>query len=290
MTQRIFNKWKDGVSEKTKKAVGRKPALAYLELHLADHCNMNCKGCGHFSPIAEKRFADLNEYKRDMQQLQKLFSTICIIRLMGGEPLLNPQIEEFLFATRSAFPKADIQIATNGILLAQMPESFWKACRDCSVGIDITIYPPMKQKESALIQLAKANGLKVRTHSVTFFHAFYNKKGDTDSKAAFERCRMKYYTPMFRDGKIFICSVPATLDVFNKQYGLEVPITGFVDIYTPGLTGWDVKEQLNKAATTCCYCTIGWENTPVFPWETSKRALSEWDANLLMQTKSNQTT
>lgn len=266
------------ILERIRKAAGSKPSLSYLELHLADHCNLNCRGCSHFSPIAEKRFADLKEYERDMKQLQILFSTIHKIVLMGGEPLLNPQIDAFLFLTRSSFPKANILIYTNGILLPQMPETFWNACRACSVGIDITLYPPLKQKESALIQLVKNNGLRVYVHSVTFFHAFYNRKGDTDSSVAFKKCRNRWYTPLLKEGKIYICPKPATINYFNEKYDLKVPRTGFVDINAPGLNGWDVKEQLNKASSICCYCTLGWDVIPVFPWTTSKQILQDWDA------------
>jgi hypothetical protein len=243
----LFEYWY-GVLDKIRKVAGSKPHLSYLELHLADHCNLNCKGCSHFSPIAEKRFADLNEHERDMKQLQKLFSTIHKIVLMGGEPLLNPQIDSFLFVTRSCFPKANILIYTNGILLPQMSETFWNACRACSVGIDVSLYPPLKQKESALIQLVEDNGLKVYVHSVTFFYAFYNRNGDTDSSAAFKKCRNRF--PMLKEGKIYICPEPATINYFNEKYDLKVPRTGFADIYAPGLNGWDVKEQLNKASST----------------------------------------
>ena len=266
------------ILETIEKAAGLKPPLRYLEFHLADHCNLNCKGCDHFSPIAEKRFANLKDYKRDLKQLQRLFSTIRIIVLMGGEPLLHPQIDSFLFATRSCFPKANIRILTNGILLPQMSKKFWNACRSCSVDIGITIYPPLKEKESDLVQLVKSNGLRVFTNSVTFFHAFYNRKGDTNQKAAFKRCRARGYMPMLREGKIYICQKPATLGYFNKKYDLKIPRTGFVDIYTPSLSGWDVREQLDEASSVCCYCTLGWDVIPVFPWETSKPVLQDWDA------------
>ena len=71
---------------------------------------------------------------------------------------------------------------------------------------------------------------------------------------------------------------PATINYFNEKYDLKVPRTGFVDIYAPGLNGWDVKEHLNKASSTCCYCTLGWDVIPVFPWTTSKLVLLDWDA------------
>jgi organic radical activating enzyme len=266
------------ILEKIERLVGVKPPLLYLEFHLADHCNLNCKGCGHFSPIAEKKFADLNDYKRDMKQLQRLFSNIRVIVLMGGEPLLNLQIGSFLFVTRSCFPKANIQILTNGILLPQMSETFWNACRCYSVDIGITIYPPLRDQESALIELVNGNGLKVFTNSVRCFHAFYNKKGNTDQNMAFKRCRKRWYTPMLREGKIYICPKPATLKYFNKKYDLKIPTNGFVDIYTSGLSGWDVRDQLDEPSSACCYCTLGWHAIPVFSWGTSKQVLQDWDA------------
>ena len=124
----------------------------------------------------------------------------------------------------------------------------------------------------------KSNGVKVITRSVTSFHAFYNRKGDTDQKAAFKRCRDRWYTPILREGKIYICPKPATLRYFNEKYDLEIPTTGFVDIYTPGLSGWDVRDRLDEASSACCYCTLGWDVIPVFSWETSKPVLQDWDA------------
>lgn len=137
-----------------------KPALSYLEVHLVDHCNLNCKGCDHFCPIADKWFADSNSYARDLQQIRKLFSRIYQICLLGGEPLLHPKIADFLFITRSCFPKADIRIMTNGILLDSMPDSFWDACRETHTWIIFDVYPPLYQKEKGLVDLARAGGLE----------------------------------------------------------------------------------------------------------------------------------
>src|SRR4030042_6742365 len=109
-TNRLTHGMVGNIVQKLKKLLGAKTYLPYLEIHLTDHCNLNCRGCGHFSPIAEKRLADPIEHARDMLQLRKLFSKIHKIRLMGGEPLLHPWIESFVSSTRSCFPKADIRI------------------------------------------------------------------------------------------------------------------------------------------------------------------------------------
>jgi organic radical activating enzyme len=263
-------------NDKFKKAIGSQPSLDYVEFHLADHCNLNCRGCGHFSPIADETFASLTKYRLDLLRLKEFFSNLKMIVLMGGEPLLNPQIEDFLSLTRQIFPKSNIQLFTNGILLPNMPTTFWSTCRACSITIDISLYPPVVKKEATIINIVKSNGIKLQTHRVINFHAFYNKKGDTDAKKAFRKCRLRWYTPMLREGKLFICPKAATINYFVKKFGLDIPRTGFIDIHSGDISGWDVKERLNEAASVCNYCTLGWDTIPTFPWTFSKRVLADW--------------
>lgn len=45
-----------------KKMLPRKIEDFFLEVNLADHCNLNCQCCDHFSPIAKPTF--LNYGKR----------------------------------------------------------------------------------------------------------------------------------------------------------------------------------------------------------------------------------
>ena len=52
----------------------RPPQLHRLLYHVTDHCNLNCKGCTHFSNIAEKHFADPEAYRRDLDRLTEVFS------------------------------------------------------------------------------------------------------------------------------------------------------------------------------------------------------------------------
>ena len=63
--------------------------MNYLEHHITDHCNLKCRGCSHFSPLAQEWFESVEDFKKDFSQLASLMP-VNIIRLMGGEPLLHP--------------------------------------------------------------------------------------------------------------------------------------------------------------------------------------------------------
>jgi hypothetical protein len=259
-----------------------KPALNYLEIHIVDHCNLNCKGCTHFSPIADEYYANPDEFARDMQQVKRLFSTIRYIRLMGGEPLLHPQIELFLFHARDCFPKADIRIITNGTLLNRMSDSFWESCRANSIGFDLTVYPlypSMDERVKFLFELMRTKGIKrVALKRATSFYVFYNAKGNSDPKLSYRKCKPGLNgTPNLRHGRIYSCPIPTYINIFNKRFGTQIPSDGYIRIYDRGLSGWDVKKALEEGPSACRYCTFGWDTVPKIPWAHSNRIIKDWE-------------
>jgi hypothetical protein len=262
------------------KALKIKPALFRLEIHLVDHCNLNCKGCDHLSPIADKWFANLDVFKNDMQQLRKLFSGIPAIYLLGGEPLLHPDVERFLFVAREHFPKTTLMLMTNGILLDKMPDSFWKSCRDTSTELILNVYPPLYNKEQILLNLAKSKGVKITSSKVQSFQACLNLKGNSDPDAAFKKCSYRLIHQL-KEGKIYTCAIPMVAQYLNKRYGTHIPSAGCVDIYAPNLTGWDVQKALDTGGfSTCRYCSTAKDQLACasFKWSTSSLQMAEWDS------------
>lgn len=104
--------------------------LKYIEYDIVGHCNLNCKGCSHFSNIQkEKQFVELEVFERDIKRLANLFSEIKRIKILGGEPLLHPDFDKFIVSARKILPKARIDIVTNGILVDKINEEVWDVIR-----------------------------------------------------------------------------------------------------------------------------------------------------------------
>lgn len=274
----IGNLFADG-SRKLRSFIGKKisekPTLEYLELHLTDHCNLNCKGCSHFSPIAEKWFATTADYERDVTRLAELFFNIRKIRLLGGEPLLHPDVSAFITSTRQAFPLSSIVLVTNGILLPSMDENFWACCRRNHVSIDMTVYPPLAGKIETIESLVRQNGIRFISHRADEFTIQRNLKGDSNPGKAMEVCREKFYCPFLRDGKIYICALPALSHHYNNRFGKDIPSDGYVDIHAPQVSGHDILKKLNTPAAVCRYCTT--TGTDVYKWDVSSKEEWEWD-------------
>ena len=113
-----------------------------FQVHLTFHCNLKCKGCSHFSSLAEKRHLDIKIFEKDLQRLSRLGKKhIRKIDLLGGEPLLHPEINVLMKIARKYFPKTQIVLLTNGILLPAMPNDFWKTCKKNKIIVIISYYP-----------------------------------------------------------------------------------------------------------------------------------------------------
>lgn len=253
----------------TKKNKGYIP---YLETHLCDHCNLNCKGCGHCSPLVEKeQFTDLEQFKKDIKVLSKKL-IIDQIRLMGGEPLLHPQINDFIKATRKAFPKSDIRIVTNGILIPQMPESFWASLRNNDITVDMSKYPPCEKKFDNYLQIIK--GKNVKTGSINDAHRFFNQvntKGDSPIEETFRNCLSKYCVNLWHS-KLYTCPACYT-HYYNLYFKKNKPMPVAFDFYQA--SGKDLEAALNKPIEFCRFCNT--TKLKYFDWEQSQKELCEWN-------------
>ena len=125
-----------------KKNMRRRTLIPILHLHLADHCNLNCRGCDNLSPLAPETLANLSVIERDCRRISRLAGgQVREVQLLGGEPLLHPQVSAVTDIVRKCFPSAPISIITNGLLLSGQKEEFWESCRRNSIRIVVTKYP-----------------------------------------------------------------------------------------------------------------------------------------------------
>lgn len=248
-----------------------KPYVPYIEVHLCDHCNLNCKGCGHFSPLVKGEvFADVNQFERDLQELSKKIS-LGRMRLMGGEPLLHKDVNKFMAIARKYFPKTELRLVTNGILLPTMPEEFWQTAKDNDIRIDISVYPPVKDKFETYLSLLKKHKVKFgASHDCEYFYNSTNSNGDSNIAEAFKNCESNVCHNLW-NSKLYTC--PICFKKYFYEYFNQVPenIEG-LDIYS--LSGEEIRDGLSKPIAQCRYCSP--TNAKKFKWEQSKKEITEW--------------
>jgi hypothetical protein len=248
--------------------------LSYLETHLVEHCNLNCKGCGHFSSIAEEQFADFAIFERDFSRLGDLFENISTIRLMGGEPLLHPGVTSFTTCVRGVFPRAEICLVTNGILLPKQPADFWESCAANDIVIQITRYP-ISLDFDGIADIARGFGVKLQvSETISSFLQFMNFAGDSDAAVSFRNCQARFKCPFLQDGRISLCSMPASVHIFNQEFQKNIPVSAEDSIGIFGDTGAaDILEFLNRPSRLCAWCLEDW---PTFDWRVGRKTMDDW--------------
>lgn len=249
----------------------------YLEIHLVDHCNLGCASCTHFSPIAEQWYINSDKFKADLDQLQKIFGQNYVfdVRLMGGEPLLHPQINELLHIARTSLRTSKISLVTNGILIKKMNVSFWETMSENNILIYFSEYPiDMNYKE--LEEVAKSHGVDVvglDHNDKSYFGKLPIDIIPGNQNSNFKCCPHGNNEHSLRDGKIYTCMTAANIDVLNKKYNLHLPNENGIDIYSV-----KNKKQIirftKKSVPLCAYCRPSMNTR--FLWHRSKRQKEEW--------------
>ncbi|EHN6916813.1 4Fe-4S cluster-binding domain-containing protein, partial [Campylobacter jejuni] len=263
--------------------------LEVVEIHLSEHCNLSCFGCNHFSQLAEKKFPDILKFEQDMKQLFDITKGfVKTFRLMGGEPLLNPECKEFMEITRRYFSKSAIWLVTNGILLNKQKEDFWFSCQRNNVEIRPTKYPiNIKWNEienlcqKYQIPLIFFNNAEIEKTSWKFS---LDPLGKCDNYTSFTNCSMANHCIQFKDGKLFTCPISAHIEHFNKFYRengvkvvFEISEFDYIDIYQVK-NYQEILSFLAKPIPFCRYCKVlEWKEVGI--WRKSSKNINEYLMN-----------
>mgnify|MGYP002624189429 CR=1 FL=1 len=201
-----------------------------LDVDVVSHCNLNCASCCHFSPAAAPTFLSARAFDRNMEMLATIdgtaefFEAVCLV---GGEPLLHPELPSLVRIAHERLPGAQIRVVSNGILLAAMGPEFWEAMRTARADILLTPYP-IGVDYSALVGLATSQGVDAVTGgglSVVDGESFYflrtplDEEGLQDPAASFASCPLGGRTMQLVDGRIFPCNRGALLGIVNERFG-----------------------------------------------------------------------
>lgn len=116
--------------------------LPQAEMHLSDACNLNCRGCTHFSPLFHSIDADFASRVGDVRKLASKFTHIVEFFLLGGEPFLNPEIAAYVEEIHNILPRTKLSIVTNGLLMPRLPQDVLDCIRQTRTFISISEYAP----------------------------------------------------------------------------------------------------------------------------------------------------
>jgi MoaA/NifB/PqqE/SkfB family radical SAM enzyme len=259
----------------------------WIEVNLADHCNLNCQMCDHYSQIAEPTFLDIDVFRRDMERLAYLSNNhLDILKLQGGEPLLHKDLNEFIKITRELFPRCRIFLFTNGLLLLNWEKSphgnLWEVCWENNVEIQLTTYPiPLKLEnieKKAMeygLRLAVFGNVADRKKGLKFSVKHPFDLNGRQEKYRFISCYQFNEAIALNDGKLYTCPMIPYIDHFNKAFNQNLIVSeeDYIDIYK-ARNYFELADFVTKRVPFCRYCAV--QNRSVHAWKQSVKELGEY--------------
>lgn len=120
---------------------GGRLEIRSIEVNLCDTCNLRCAHCASSAPyLSDPNHPDLAETRMTLEHLARV-ARVRELRLLGGEPLLNPEILDYLRVCRATGVAERIKVVTNGLLLPSMGDAFWRL----TDAVRISVYPSTRK-------------------------------------------------------------------------------------------------------------------------------------------------
>ena len=245
----------------------KKLKIPYFLYEIVHHCNLNCKGCDHCAPIAEEEYVDLKTYKKDIEKMKKHFDFIGRIGIMGGEPLLHPNLNEIIRITRKILKNTQITIFTNAIEVMNKPKEFWETLKKENAMLVITKYN-LKINYYEIELIARKYGVIIlyenNLKSKNEFHKIcYNENGTEDIEKSYKECYHGEYCATLENGYLYQCPIITASRHFNKYFNKNLIISDDdgINIHKR-IKKEEIFNYFNTPMKFCRYCNMEERNNP----------------------------
>lgn len=207
---------------KTKIKDGLILSPTHLELIVADHCNQSCRSCNHASPAVDKWLADPDSVNQNFSVLAKYYRPK-FVKILGGEPLLHPELAKVIQASRSTGISDHFQLSTNGLLLHKMDDAVMGVIDE----LEISVYPGTARIKE-ILSLAREKtlqfGKKLTVNEYDVFRATFTAVGTSNEilvNKIYKTCKIAHVWACgaVRDGNFYKCAA----SIFIPQLVENIP-------------------------------------------------------------------
>jgi len=192
-----------------------KVALPYLEIDIVIGCNLKCEHCTHLSPF-RKGFVPADEVIRWFRLWSEKIS-LGNLGLLGGEPLLHPELPRILRESKAIWSQTGISLTTNGLLFSRVSSDVFKALEETQIPVIISNHSSNESEQRQFVE-AVAGLQKVSfPYKIRKSHrkwmTLYDKTSDgtptmfsSAPQAAWDACLSKM-CPLLANNKLYKCSI-----------------------------------------------------------------------------------
>jgi hypothetical protein len=217
-----------------------KPTLPFLETMITQVCNLSCTGCTNYSDLQHDGYVPWSTGREWLTAWQKKID-IPDFGIMGGEPLINPEVTDWIFGARELMPDTQIRFTTNGLLLHKKYNIVSTLADIGNCVFKITVHRPDVQLEEIIQRIFNdypwepvteyginrwktSNNFRFQINRPTVFTksfkgTYANMQPHRNNPAsAFDACCQKT-CPLMHNGRIYKCSTSGLLVDTLERFG-----------------------------------------------------------------------
>lgn len=199
-----------------------------FELHVVEHCNLRCAHCCNMSPFLPRRVL---EPAAAGALLGRLAQTVHadVFKIMGGEPLLHPDLAGVLRAVKASGISPVVRLFTNGLLLHRVGADAWREIDHLTIST-YTSAPASPQNLALARAKARELGIVLNVKEVAAFSEVLSPRRSTDASAVretYRRCWLRHRCLVVRAGTFFKCTRAAYAEEFLARVQADAPPADF---------------------------------------------------------------
>jgi organic radical activating enzyme len=205
-------------------ALGGRIRLEAFELHVTEHCNLRCAHCCNTSPYLDEKSLTPSAIAQTLHTMSGVIHAD-VFKIMGGEPLLHPEITEVIRVVRRSGIGDVVRLFTNGLLLHRMDDAFWRALDHLTISSYDSA--PVRPEHLRLIEeKARQFDVVLNVKNVDAFSHVMNDVRQRDDSIVYEtwkRCWLRHRCLVARDGRFYSCTRAAYLPELHERLTLTDP-------------------------------------------------------------------
>ena len=254
-----------------------------MTFYINSVCNLNCKGCAHFAPLAKSWKIKLEDFKNEANLISKLCEPEQI-SILGGETLLHEDLDKILFCARKTFKNQKISFVTNGILLNNhFDEHLFAIIKKNNINIRFSVYPIDVNYELIFKKLKILNisydteNDFVNNQNEPWFHYHYHIKNNKVADYCYIRDALD--SPQVYNYKVFGCATTAYICHFNQYFNEKFKLEkdDYLDLKNCSIENFDrFINNLHENGTSFCKNYCSYETNDKWKWGLTERNKKEW--------------
>ena len=250
-----------------------------VDVPITDRCNLACKACSHFAPIANGApMVDREDIAASLELLKRACGDIVFtVFLIGGEPLLHRDLEAIIRGTREIFPDSERYVVSNMLLYGRWRGVFRDLLPQTGTALGYSCYGEVNRR---VIEVARKDS---ETHHFPFVQfgtnppefTSYLKSTDPKYPATGKTGCYMAKCPTLIGNYLYLCSPVSYLQYPNAAFGLNLQATCYDRIDLREVEHPDEVLVLSRLPHPFCrHCNVK-GNHPI-GWSPSKCERGEW--------------